>query len=134
MTSQQDDRGERDLSSQLVAGLKTVIGDDRPSAASPNLRLIFLAAAAATLGLWIASLLPAIENWNNPNEDGFSMIPAFYASFTVLPAGLVLLAGAIVGRGKWTAHARKALFISLALLCLVIAFKMLQFFANGPGG
>ena len=134
MASQQDDPGEPDLSSRLVAGLKTVIGDDAPFVASPKLRVTFLAVAAATLALWVASLIPAIENWNNPNEDGFSMIPAFYASFTMLPVGLFLLAGAIVGRGKWTAHARKALFIGIALLCLVIAFEIFQFFANGPDG
>jgi peptidoglycan/LPS O-acetylase OafA/YrhL len=134
MASQQNDPGERDLSSRLVDGLKTVIGDDRPFVASPRLRVTFLAVAAATLGLWIASLIPAIQNWNNPNEEGFSMVPAFYASFTMLPVGLFLLAGAIIGRGQWTAHARKALFIGIALLCLVIAFKILQFFANGPDG
>jgi peptidoglycan/LPS O-acetylase OafA/YrhL len=134
MASQQNDPGERDLSSRLVAGLKTVIGDDRPFVASPRLRVTFLAVAAATLALWIASLIPAIQNWNNQNEDGFSMIPAFYASFTMVPVGLFLMAGAIIGRGKWTAHARKALVIGIALVCLVIAFKMLQFFANGPDG
>jgi hypothetical protein len=134
METQQDHPGAHDLSSRLVAGLKTVVGDDRPFVASSPLRLTFLAVAAATLGLWVASLIPAIENWNNPNEDGFSLIPGFYATFTMLPVGLFLLAGAIIGRGKWTAHARKALFIGIALLCLVIAFKTLQFFANGPDG
>lgn len=134
MASQQNDPGERDLSSRLVAGVKSVIGDDRPFVASPRLRVTFLAVAAATLALWVASLIPAIQNWNNRNEDGFSMIPAFYASFTMVPVGLFLMAGAIIGRGKWTAHARKALVIGIALVCLVIAFKMLQFFANGPDG
>jgi len=132
--SQPDDPGDRDLQSQLVAGLKTVVGDDSPFVASAALRLSFLAIAAATLALWVASLIPAIQNWNNPNEDGFSLIPVFYATLTMLPVGLFLLAGAIIGRGKWTARARKALFIGLALLCLVIAFKILQFFANGPDG
>jgi hypothetical protein len=134
MASQQDDPGERDLSSQLVSGLKTVIGDDRPFVASPKLRMTLLTVAAATLGLWIASLIPATKTWNNPNEDGFSMIPAFYASFMMLPVGLFLLAGAIIGPGRWTAHACKALFIDIALQCRAIAFKMLQFFANGPDG
>ena len=132
--AQHDEPGERDLSSRLVKGLKTVVGNDAPFVASPALRATFFAVAAATLALWVASLIPAIQNWNNPNEDGFSIIPAVYASITMLPVGLFLLAGAIIGRGKWTAHARKALFIGLALLCLVIAFKILQFFANGPDG
>ena len=134
MASQQDDPGEHNLSSRLVAGLKTVIGDDAPFVASPALRATFFVVAAATLALWVWSLIPAIQNWNNPNEDGFSIIPAVYASITMLPVGLFLLAGAIIGRGKWTARARKALFIGIALLCLVIAFKILQFFANGPDG
>lgn len=132
--SQPDDPGDRDLQSQLVAGLKTVVGDDAPFVASPVLRLSFLAVAAATLALWVASLIPAMQNWNNPNEDGFSIIPAIYASISMLPVGLYLLAGAIIGRGKWTARARKALSIGLALLVIVAAFKILQFFANGPDG
>jgi hypothetical protein len=133
MTAQQKDPGGRDLSSLLVATLKRVLGD-APFVASPALRASFLVVAAITLGLWVASLVPAIQNWNNPNEDGFSLIPAFYASFTMLPVGLYLLAGAAIGRGKWAARARKAFFIGIALLVLVIAFKILQFFANGPDG
>jgi hypothetical protein len=133
MTAQQKDPGGRDLSSLLVATLKRVLGD-APFVASPALRASFLVVAAITLGLWVASLVPAIQNWNNPNEDGFSLIPAFYASFTMLPVGLYLLAGAVIGRGKWAARARKAFFIGIALLVLVIAFKILQFFANGPDG
>ncbi len=131
MDAQQDDPGARDLSSRLVSGLKSVVGDDTPFAA---LRAGFFAVAAATLALWVASLVPAIENWNNPNEDGFSMIPAVYASITMLPVGLYLLAGGIAGRGKWAARARKALFIGIALLFVVAAFKILQFFANGSDG
>jgi hypothetical protein len=134
VTSLQDDPGERDLSSRLVAGLKSVVGDDAPAVASPVLRASSFAVTAATLGLWVVSLIPAIEDWNNPNEDGFSLIPGFYATLTMLPVGLFLLAGGIVGRGKWTARARKALFIGLALLSLVVAFKILQFFANATDG
>ncbi len=134
MTAQQGDPSGRDLSARLVAGLKGVVGDDAPFVASPALRASFLVVAAITLGLWVASLVPAIQNWNNLNEDGFSFIPAFYASFTMLPVGLYLLAGAAIGRGKWAARARKALFIGLALLFIVVAFWIFQYIANNTDG
>ena len=131
---QHHDQGERDVAARLVGGLRSVIDDDRPFVASPKLRLTYLAVAAATLGLWVASLIPAIQGWNNPNEDGFSFIPVFYASITVLPAGLYLLAGAVVGRGKWASRARKALSVGVALLFIVVAFWIFQFIANNTGG
>lgn len=134
MTAQQDDSGGRDLSSRLVAGLRGLVGDDAPVVTPPALRASFLAIAAVMLGLWVASLLPAIRNWNNPNEDGFSFIPAFYASLTMLPVGLCLLAGGVVGRGKWAARARKALIIGLALLFILIAVWILQSIAAATGG
>ena len=68
--------------------------------ASPQLRIIFLLVAALMLLLWGWSLIPPIENWNNPYEDGFSYVPAFYASIICLPAGLFLLIGAIAGHGR----------------------------------
>ena len=63
--------------------------------ASPKLRLIFIVVAAAMFVLWGLSLIPAIESWGNPHEDGFSYVPAFYATTICLPAELFLLAGAI---------------------------------------
>ena len=59
------------------------------------LRATFVVMAASMLALWGWSLVPPIENWNNPNEDGFFYVPAFYATIVCLPTGLFLLAGAI---------------------------------------
>ena len=56
--------------------------------ASPRLRATFFIGAAVMLGIWGWSLVPAIESRNNPNEDGFSFIPAFYGTLTFLPLGL----------------------------------------------
>jgi hypothetical protein len=70
----------------------------------------------------------------HPNEDGFSYVPAAYATITCLPVGLYLLAGAIAGRGRHVARARTALFIGGGLLFLVVAFLIFQHFANTNGG
>src|SRR5262249_6169578 len=48
--------------------------------ASPRLRLIFIMVAAAMFVLWGLSLIPPFESWGNPNEDGFSYVPAFWAT------------------------------------------------------
>jgi hypothetical protein len=69
-------------------------------AASPRLRAAFLAVSASMLFLWGWSLIPLIENWNNPREDGFSAVPAFYGTLVCLPTGLFLLIGGIAPRGQ----------------------------------
>jgi hypothetical protein len=102
--------------------------------ASPNLRLMFAAVAAAMLVLFGLSLIPPIENWGNPNEDGFSYLPAFWATIICLPVGLYLIAGAIVGRGRHVARARCALFIGIGTLAIVVAFLIFQQIANAMGG
>jgi Na+-driven multidrug efflux pump len=102
--------------------------------ASPKLRVIFVVVAAIMFALWGWSLIPPIENWNNPNEDGFSHMPAFYATITCLPVGLYLLAGVIAGRGRHVARARTALFLGGGLLFLVVAFLIFQYIANSMGG
>jgi hypothetical protein len=102
--------------------------------ASPKLRIIFAVVAVIMLALWGWSLIPPIENWGNPNEDGFSYVPVFYATITCLPAGLYLLAGAIAGRGRHVARARTALFLGGGLLFLVVAFLIFQHIANANGG
>ena len=84
--------------------------------ASPRLRLAFLVVAALMLLLWGWSLVPPIENWNNPCEDGFSYVRVFYASLICLPAGLFLLIGAIAGHGRHVARARPALFVGVGTL------------------
>lgn len=98
--------------------------------ASPTMRVIFGVSAVVMLALWGLSLVPPIQNWNNPNEDGFSYVPAFYSTIVCLPAGLYLVAGAIAGRGRPVARARKALFIGGGLLFLVVVFLIFQHVAN----
>ena len=81
--------------------------------ASPRLRATFFIGAAVMLAIWGWCLIPAIESRNNPNEDGFSFIPAFYGTLTFLPLGLIALLGGISGRGKRVAKARTALIVGL---------------------
>ncbi len=132
MATQND--GKRDYSSRLVGGIKAAIGEDAPAAASPGLRAVFFAVAAATLGLWGASLIPPIQSWGDPREDGFSYVPLFWATLTMLPVGVYLLAGGISGRGKAVARARTALFIGCGFLFIVVAFLIFQHIANSMDG
>ena len=76
------------------------------------------------------SLVPPIQNWNNPNEDGFSYVGVFYATPICLPAGLLLLAGGISGRGPHLRRARPALWIGTGTLVVVVAFLIFQFVAD----
>ena len=94
------------------------------------LRATFVVMAASMLALWGWSLVPPIENWNNPNEDGFSYVPAFYATIVCLPTGLFLLAGAIAGRGRHLERAHSALLVSAATLFIVVAFLIFQYIAD----
>src|SRR5579863_10250649 len=102
--------------------------------ASPALRAIFVIAAAIMLALWGWSLVPPIENWGNPNEDGFSYVAVFYATPTCLPAGLLLLVGAIAGHGRYISRARVALYAAAGMTILVLAFLIVQHIANANQG
>ena len=108
---------------------------DAVQATAPLLqRFTFLLVAASMLVLWGWSLIPPIQNWGNPNEDGFSYAGVFYATPICLPTGLLLLVGAISGRGKHLRHARAALFIGAAVLFVVVAFLTFQSAADSfPG-
>ncbi|MFZ1215991.1 MAG: hypothetical protein WAO13_21770 [Pseudolabrys sp.] len=97
---------------------------------SPKLRAIFLVVSIIMFGLWGLSLIPPIRAWGDPNEDGFSYMPAFWATITCLPVGLYLLAGAITGRGRHVARARTALFLGGGLLFLVVGFLIVQHIAE----
>jgi hypothetical protein len=101
---------------------------------SPKLRGIFLVVAALMLLLWGLSLIPPIENWNNPYEDGFSYVGVFYATIVCLPTGLFLLLGGIVARGQHVVRARSALFVGGGTLFIVLAFLIFQHIANSMGG
>ncbi len=98
--------------------------------ASAQLRVVFLVAGAIMLALWGWSLVPPIQSWGNPNEDGFSYVPLFWATITCLPVGLYLLAGAVFGRGRPVARARTALLLGGGLIFLVLAFLIFQQIAN----
>jgi hypothetical protein len=98
--------------------------------ASLTLRLIFIVVALAMVAFFGLSLIPPIENWGNPNEDGFSYLPLFWATIICLPIAVYLLAGAIAGCGRHLARARSALIIGGGTLFIVVAFWIFQYIAN----
>jgi len=102
-------------------------------AASPLLRVTFAGLAAAMLVLWGLSVGPPIASWGNPREDGFSYVPAFWATLTCLPVGLYLIAGAVVARGRPLQRARRALWLACVLLFLVAAFLIFQQVGDSMG-
>jgi hypothetical protein len=109
---------------------------DNPSetVASPRLRALFAIAALVVLALWGWSLVPPIQNWGNPAEDGFSYVGAFYATLICLPVGLFLLAGAMAGHGRWVNLARRALLPAAGIILLVAAFLVFQNIADNNDG
>jgi hypothetical protein len=104
--------------------------DQTEITASPKLRAIFLVVSIIMFVFWGLSLIPPIKVWGDPNEDGLSYMPAFWATITCLPVGLYLLAGAIAGRGRHVARARTALFLGGGLLFLVVGFLIVQHIAE----
>src|SRR5690348_11066702 len=98
--------------------------------ASPKWRAVFCVIAVATLGLWALSLVPAIKNWNNPNEDGFSLVPGFYATIIFRPCGFCALVGAISPQGRRFTRARTASFIGGGFLVLVGLFELLALMSD----
>jgi hypothetical protein len=105
-----------DFATRVVDAIKSAMGisgapesqrtEQTDTIASPKLRAIFAGIAAITLALWGCSLVPAIQNWNNLREHGFSLVPGFYATISILPLGLMMLLVGSVGRGKY-AHASR---------------------------
>ena len=110
------------------------MGNTTEIIASPKLRARFAIAASIMLALWGWSLVPPIENWGNPNEDGFSYVSAFYTTTICLPVGIYLLVGAIAGRGRYVRRARTAFFIAAGITVLVVAFLVVQQIANNNDG
>jgi hypothetical protein len=102
--------------------------------ASPKRRVAFLVVAACMLALWGWSLVPPIVNWNNRYEDGFSYVPAFWATFICLPVGAMLLVGAFVGQGRSVQRADSALLVGCCVVFIVVAFLIFQYVANSLGG
>jgi heme/copper-type cytochrome/quinol oxidase subunit 3 len=101
---------------------------------SPKLRSMFAVAAFIMLALWGWSLVPPIENWGNPHEDGFSYVPIFYTTIICLAVGIYLLVGAIAGHGRHVRRARTAFFIAAGITLLVVAFLVVQQIANNNDG
>ena len=95
---------------------------------------MFAVAAVVMLSLWAWSLVPPIENWGNPNEDGFSYVGVFYATIICLPVGLYLLVGAIAARGYYVRRARIAFSIAAGITILIVAFLVFQHIANNNDG
>jgi hypothetical protein len=110
------------------------MGNTTEIAASPRLRARFAVAAAIMFALCGWSLVPPIENWGNPNEDGFSYVPVFFTTITCLPVGIYLLVGAIAGHGRYVRRARIAFFIAAGITLLVGTFLVVQHIANNNDG
>jgi heme/copper-type cytochrome/quinol oxidase subunit 3 len=110
------------------------MGNTTDIAASPKLRAMFIVAATVMFALWGWSLVPPIENWGNPNEDGFSYAPLFYTTIVCLPIALCLLIGAIAVHGRHVRRARIAFFIAAGITILVVAFLIVQHIANNNQG
>jgi hypothetical protein len=110
------------------------MGNTTEITASPRLRARFAVAASIMLALCGWSLVPPIENWGNPNEDGFSYVPVFFTTITCLPVGIYLLAGAIAGHGRYVSRARIAFFIAAGITLLVVTFLVVQHIADNNHG
>ena len=110
------------------------MGGPMEIAASHRLRSIFAVAAFIMLALWGWSFVQPIQNWGNPNEDGFSYAPLFYTTIICLPLGIYLLVGAIAGHGRYVRRARIAFFIATAITLVVVAFLVVQHIADNNHG
>ena len=102
--------------------------------AAPKLRSMFAAAGFIMLALWGWSFASPIENWGNPNEDGFSYVPLFYTTIFCFPLGIYLLVGAIAGHGRYVRRARIAFVIASGMILLVVTFLVVQHIANNNDG
>ena len=110
------------------------MGSTTEITASPKLRSMFAVASLIMLALWGWSLVPPIENWGNPNEDGFSYVAVFYTTIICLPVGIYLLVGAIADHGRYVRRAHIVFFIAAGITLLVVAFLVVQHIANNNDG
>jgi hypothetical protein len=53
---------------------------------------------------------------------------------TFLPLAIMTLIGGISGRGRRVKDARICLGVGAALIALMIGFRIMQFYVNGPDG
>jgi hypothetical protein len=70
------------------------------SKASFSLRAAFIGAGVVLIALWGASVMVALASWNDPKEDGFTLVPAFWATLTALPLGLSATISGMSGRDQ----------------------------------
>ena len=95
---------------------------------------MFAVAATIMLFLWAWSLVPPIENWGNPYDDGFSYVGVFYTTIFCLPIAIYLLVGAVAAHGRYVRRARVALFVAGGITILVVAFLIFQDIADNNDG
>jgi hypothetical protein len=107
---------------------------DTREIASTSQRVRFAITAAIMLSFWAWSLVPPIENWGNPYDDGFSCVGVFYATLTCLPTGLCLLVGAIAAHGRHVRRARVAFIFAAGISLLVVTFLIAQHIADDNDG
>ena len=110
------------------------MSDTNEVAAPARLRVRFAVAAGIMFFLWAWSLVPPIENWSNPYDDGFSYVGVFYTTLICLPVGLFLLVGAIAAHGRYVRRARVAFFIAAGITILVVGFLIFQQIADANDG
>jgi hypothetical protein len=130
----QDVKHSSDRVTSTVSLWRRDMGSTTEVRASPKLRALLAVAAFVMLALWGWSLVPPIENWGNPNEDGFSYVGVFYTTIICLPVGIYLLGGAIAGYGRYVTHSRTALLIAAGITLLVVAFLVVQQIADNNDG
>jgi hypothetical protein len=100
--------------------------ENQPFKPKSKLRAGAIAAGIVMLLAWLASWKPAIDGWGNPQANGFQLIPLFWASLTLLPLGLIALAGGIAGTEKGLYRAQTSLIIAGALLVLVGVLEIVR--------
>jgi hypothetical protein len=110
------------------------VDSTKETTASSSLRSMFAVVGFIMLALWGWSFVPPIQNWGNPNEDGFSYAPLFYTTIVCLPLGIVLLADAAAGHGRYLRRARTAFYIAVGINLLVVTFLLIQSIANSNDG
>jgi hypothetical protein len=76
----------------------------------------------------------AIAAIRDPRSNAFEVVPAFWATITMFPLGLVTLIGGISGRGKHFKRARTAFTIGVALLILVLLLEILRRMSQAMAG
>ena len=93
---------------------------------SPKLRALLLLAGAALLLVWGATLPMAVNAIRDPRGDAFELIPAFWATLTALPLGVMMLIGGITGSDRSVQRGRTALIVAGGLLVLVLLLEILR--------